>query len=78
MQLFSPLGNVKKAHVVMDAESGLCKNYGFVEMENYSDACNAIKHLNGGTFDGRTLKVKFSEPTRGRKKISNDIPSDAE
>ncbi|KAK3104179.1 hypothetical protein FSP39_025082 [Pinctada imbricata] len=60
-QMFAPLGKVKRAHVVYDKETWLSKNYGFVKMENYSDACNAINHMNGGSLDGKELKVEFSK-----------------
>lgn len=54
---FKKHGNVISAKVVMDRESGKSKGFGFVEMENESDANTAIKALNGSEISGRKLVV---------------------
>ena len=47
-----------------DLFSGKCKGFGFIEMEGH-EARNAIANLDGRTFEGSTLKVKYEEP-RGK------------
>ncbi len=54
---FKKHGNVISAKVVTDRETGKSKGFGFVEMENDSDANNAIKALNGSEINGRKLVV---------------------
>lgn len=54
---FKKHGNVVSAKVVTDKETGKSKGFGFVEMENDSDANSAIKSLNGLEINGRKLVV---------------------
>jgi RNA recognition motif-containing protein len=54
---FKKHGNVISAKVVTDKESGRSKGFGFVEMENETNANNAIKALNGMEVSGRKLIV---------------------
>jgi len=54
---FKPHGNIISAKVVTDKESGKSRGFGFVEMENDSDANSAIKALNGSELNGRKLVV---------------------
>ncbi len=54
---FKSHGNVVSAKIVMDRESGRSRGFGFVEMENDSEANSAIKALNGIEFKGRKLVV---------------------
>ena len=65
-ELFSPLGAVVSAEVVMDRDSGRSKGFGFVEMANDSDAATAIEKLNGQPFEGRPLTVNEAKPRTGR------------
>lgn len=55
--IFKKHGNVISAKVVTDKESGKSKGFGFVEMENETDANSAIKALNGSELSGRKLIV---------------------
>jgi cold-inducible RNA-binding protein len=54
---FKKHGNVVSAKVITDKETGKSKGFGFVEMENDSDANSAIKALNGSELNGRKLVV---------------------
>ena len=54
---FKKHGNVISANVVTDKETGKSKGFGFVEMENDSDADSAIKALNGSEINGRKFIV---------------------
>jgi RNA recognition motif-containing protein len=58
---FKSHGNVISAKVISDKESGRSKGFGFVEMENESEANNAIKALNGTDFKGRKIVVALSK-----------------
>ena len=66
-ELFGEHGNVSDATVVMDRESGRSKGFGFVEMQNNSEADRAIKALNGSAQQGRTLTVNQARPREDRR-----------
>jgi RNA recognition motif-containing protein len=56
-EAFQEYGTVSSAKVIRDKYSGLTKGFGFIEMPDASEAVNAIKTLNGGTWEGKTIKV---------------------
>ena len=58
--LFSQFGTVRSLKLVKDLFSGNCKGFGFLEMEGH-EARAAIAGLDGKSFEGRNLKVKFEE-----------------
>ena len=62
METFKTHGNVISAKVVTDKESGRSRGFGFVEMENDSDANSAIKALNGSELNGRNIVVNEAKP----------------
>jgi len=64
LALFSEYGTVRSIKLVKDLFSGNCKGFGFLEMEGH-EARAAIAGLNGKSFEGNLLKVKFEE-ARGR------------
>lgn len=59
---FGAYGDVTRASVVSDRESGQSKGFGFVEMPNDGDAQAAIDALNDQDLDGRNLKVNVAKP----------------
>jgi RNA recognition motif-containing protein len=61
-ELFEKHGAVSSARVVMDKFSGQSKGFGFVEMQDRTEALNAIKATNGIDFMGRALRVNESQP----------------
>jgi RNA recognition motif-containing protein len=61
-QAFSPYGKVVSATVVVDRRSGRSKGFGFVEMENDSEAKAAIEALNGSELNGRNIVVNEAKP----------------
>ena len=61
-QLFEEFGSVNRANIIMDNYTGRSKGFGFVEMENDSEAEAAIADLNGRSVDGRELKVNQARP----------------
>jgi RNA recognition motif-containing protein len=59
--------------IITDKFTGRSKGFGFVEMENDTEAEKAIQELNGATVDGRTIVVNKSEPkTEGERKPYNN------
>jgi len=55
--LFEAHGEVVKAQVISDRDTGRSRGFGFVEMASSEDAATAIQELNGQNVDGRDLTV---------------------
>jgi len=60
LSLFAEFGTVRSIKLVKDLFSGHCKGFGFLEMEGH-EARAAIAGLDGKSFEGNLLKVKFEE-----------------
>ncbi len=56
-RVFEAHGQVARATIIKDRESGRSKGFGFVEMPDDNAARNAISALNGQEVEGRTLTV---------------------
>lgn len=54
---FEAHGTVVSAKIIKDRTTGRSRGFGFVEMENSSDAQNAIKALNESELSGRNIVV---------------------
>lgn len=65
-KLFSQYGVVSSAKVITDRETGRSKGFGFIEMDNDSEARDAIAQLDQFTVDGRQLKVSEARPKTER------------
>ena len=61
---FSAFGEVTKAQVTTDRETGRSRGFGFVEMA--SGGAEAIAALNGTQLEGRTLTVNEAKPREER------------
>ena len=59
--LFGQHGDVKKAQVINDRDTGRSRGFGFVEMESEEGANTAISELNGTDLDGRDLTVSVAK-----------------
>jgi len=59
--LFQPFGHVLRVDIIIDFNTGLCKGYAFVAMEQYHEAQMAIQSLNTVPFHGRQLQVRFKK-----------------
>ena len=59
---FEVHGKVVSAKVITDRQTGRSRGFGFVEMENESDATEAIKALNGAELKGRNIVVSEAKP----------------
>jgi RNA recognition motif-containing protein len=65
--LFSEYGTVRSSRLISDVFSGLCKGFGFVEMEGH-EARAAIAGLNGKYLNGNPIKVNFESPKKSRRR----------
>jgi RNA recognition motif-containing protein len=66
LALFQEHGNVARAQVITDRETGRSRGFGFVEMENDAEAQKAIEALNGTDYKGRPLTVNEARPREDR------------
>ncbi len=64
--MFSQVGPVASASVIIDRMSGRSKGFGFVEMEQDTDADKAVETLNGQEVDGRKIVVNEARPMEER------------
>lgn len=64
--LFAAYGEVSSARIVNDRESGRSKGFGFVEMNNASEANQAIEAMNNKDVGGRKLVVNEARPREER------------
>jgi RNA recognition motif-containing protein len=59
--LFGQHGQVTKAQVISDRDTGRSRGFGFVEMASAENAQAAISALNGHNLDGRDLTVNVAK-----------------
>ena len=70
---FEAYGAVSSVKIITDKFTGRSKGFGFVEMDNDTEAEKAIQELNGASVDGRTIVVNKSEPKpEGERKSFNN------
>lgn len=62
LELFQQYGAVVSAQVISDRETGCSRGFGFVEMEDFSEAGQAIEELDGIDAFGRPLRVNLARP----------------
>ena len=65
-EAFSRFGDVSQVNLIADKFSGQSKGFGFVEMDNNSEADAAIQGLNGTDMSGRSIKVNQAKPRAER------------
>lgn len=56
-EIFSQVGKVVSAKVIMDRETGRSKGFGFVEFSTDEEAANAISQFNGADYGGFAMVV---------------------
>ena len=66
LAVFQEHGQVARAQVITDKETGRSRGFGFVEMDNDAEAQKAIEALNGTQFKGRPLTVNEARPREER------------
>ena len=59
---FKEYGTVDRASVIVERPSGRSKGFGFVTMNDSTEANKAIDALNGAEMGGRPLKVNEARP----------------
>ncbi len=59
---FEAHGTVVSAKVITDRQTGRSRGFGFVEMENETQASSAIQALNGAELKGRNIIVSEAKP----------------
>ncbi len=64
--IFSEIGSVNSANVIMDRDSGRSKGFGFVEMVDGAAADMAIERFNGADIGGRAMNVSEAKPQAPR------------
>ena len=70
---FEAYGTVNSVKIITDKFTGRSKGFGFIEMENDTEAEKAIQELNGASVEGRTIVVNKSEPKpEGERKSFNN------
>lgn len=65
-ETFSRFGEVSQVNLISDKYSGESKGFGFVEMDDNSQADAAIKALNGTDMKGRDITVNQAKPRSER------------
>ena len=61
-QLFSEIGQVSSVRLVRDQATGQSRGFGFVDMEDETQARAACEALNQREFEGRRLTVNEARP----------------
>ena len=59
---FEGHGKVVSAKIITDRGTGRSRGFGFVEMENSSDASSALAALNNSEISGRKIVVSEATP----------------
>ncbi len=57
-KMLEEYGTVKSLKLITDKGTGRSKGFGFIEIENNTEAFNAIQGLNGKEYLGRPIAIK--------------------
>jgi len=71
VELFKQFGEVNRAALVTDRETGRPRGFGFVEMPNDREARRAIEELSGKDFLGRPLTVNEARNRSAARNSAN-------
>jgi RNA recognition motif-containing protein len=63
-KLFGEYGKVSSVTIIVDKYSGRSKGFGFVDMQDNTQAKKAISELNGKSLKSRELVVNEARPRR--------------
>jgi RNA recognition motif-containing protein len=66
-EIFAPMGEVVRCHLVLDRETNRSKGFAFIEMASDDEARKAMEKLNGFEIDGRRLVVNEARPREPRR-----------
>ena len=67
--LFAEHGDVEKATILIDRETGRSRGFGFVVMPDDGQALSAIEALNGHEIDGRALRINEAKPKEDKPRF---------
>lgn len=59
---FETIGEVERAKVATDRDTGRSRGFGFVTYVNADDNQKAVDELNGKELDGRAINVSLARP----------------
>jgi len=65
-KVFEEYGTVSSAKIIVDKFTGRSKGYGFIEMDDDSEAGKAIKDLDGSVMENREIVVNEAKPRKTR------------
>jgi RNA recognition motif-containing protein len=71
-QFFTPFGEVTAAKIISDRTTGQSRGFGFVEMSDNAAAKKAIAELDGGSVEGRAIRVSEAKPREERSDRSDN------
>lgn len=72
---FEEFGEISRANVITDKESGRSKGFGYVEFVDSASAAAALKAKKDSMIDGRPANVDYSTP-RGDAQAPKDRAND--
>ncbi|MEZ5000720.1 MAG: RNA-binding protein [Bacteroidales bacterium] len=61
-EIFEEYGETSSVRIIKDKMTGKSKGFGFVEMDNDSEAREAISNLNEAELQGRKMVVNEARP----------------
>lgn len=59
-KLFTSYGKVESCEIILDKNTGKSKGFGFVVMDDETEANKAILELHGKTISNQKIRVKIS------------------
>lgn len=74
-KLFSEFGSIRSVKVMNDNFTQRSRGFGFVDMENDTDARKAIDKLNGVSFMQQTIVVNEAKPRGSSPGTKDNDPS---
>ena len=70
--LFSGIGQVTSANVIMDKYSGASRGFAFVEMRDEAEGNKAIKDLNNSQLGGKFISVSIARVREERNNANSN------
>ncbi|KAI5083017.1 hypothetical protein GOP47_0002760 [Adiantum capillus-veneris] len=64
---FEEFGSIVAVKIIIDKESGTSRGYGFITFTNPRAATKAINNMNGGSIEGRTIRVNEATAKSGNR-----------
>jgi RNA recognition motif-containing protein len=62
--VFEEYGTVSSVKIITDKFTGRSKGFGFVTIDDETEAARAIKELNGATLENREMVVNEARPRK--------------